>query len=169
MDSSPRYNVSMFFKLLITATVLWMVSGASSSWAQTTEPITPENDEGVTTGFAKPYAYEQQAQGYDPEGIDYKENQAEDFQVIFVTSMPFTALASFGITGLVSLVSGNNFGVGGDYFLPFLAGTAIGATTIACVSVFTNKYPPPQTNSFVDSALSGPSLAFKIPLVQAEF
>src|SRR6185369_1556716 len=79
-----------------------------------------EVDEEAPTGIAKPYAYERQAYGYDPEGIDYKENQPEDFHVIFITSAPFSALASFGLTGLVSLVARHSFSVDGDYFLPFL-------------------------------------------------
>jgi len=95
------------------------------------------------TGFEKPFEYERQAYGYDPEGVDYKENQSEDFQVIFITSLPFTALASYGLTGLTSLATRGTFDVNGDYFLPFLLGTGLGATTIACVSVLTNPYPPP--------------------------
>ena len=160
----------MFSRKFFTILLLGIVLGTSSSWAQSdsTPPVTPENDEGVTAGFAKPYEYERQAQGYDPEGIEYKENQAEDFQVVFVTSLPFTALASFGITGLVSLVTQNNFGVGGSYFIPFLAGAAVGSTTIACVSVFTNKYPPPAQKSFVE-ANHPLELALQIPLLRAEF
>src|SRR5665213_2314068 len=53
--------------------------------------------------FVKPYEYERQALGYDPDGIIYRENQPEDFQVVFITSLPFAALASFGLTGLTSL------------------------------------------------------------------
>jgi hypothetical protein len=95
------------------------------------------------TGFEKPYAYERQANGYDPEGVDYKENQAEDFQVIFITSLPFTALASYGLTGLASLSTRGTFDVNGDFFLPFLIGTGLGSATIACVSVLSNPYPAP--------------------------
>src|SRR5665213_2826989 len=53
--------------------------------------------------FVKPYEYERQALGYDPDGIIYRENQPEDFQVVFITSLPFAALASFTLTGLISL------------------------------------------------------------------
>ena len=126
-------------------------------------------DSSSNGGFAKPFEYERQAYGYDPEGVEYKENQAEDFQVIFISSLPFTALASFGITGLVSLAAQGNFAVGGNYFLPFLAGAAVGSTTIACVSVLTNKYPPPDSATYVEKGQGPQALAFKIPVVTLKF
>lgn len=140
-----------------------------------------EVDENVDgDGFAKPYEYERQAYGYDPEGVDYHENQPEDFQVILITSAPFTALASYGLTGLASLAIRNSFDVDGDYFIPFLAGTVVGSTTIACVSVLTNKYPPPAPSyvlqPYPDQGLSLGSgqqasrpLVFHVPLVSARF
>lgn len=141
-------------------------------WDQSTaKPMVSDGDmeeETSTTGFAKPYEYERQAYGYDPEGVEYKENQAEDFQVIFITSMPFSALASFGLTGLVSMAANGKFQVGGDYFLPFLGGILIGSTTVACVSVLTNKYPPPSSTTYVESAPLHP-LAFQLPLLTARF
>jgi hypothetical protein len=118
--------------------------------------------------FVKPYEYERQALGYDPDGIIYRENQPEDFQVVFITSLPFVTLASFGLTGLTSLILDGQFSVGGNYFLPFLGGMAVGATTVACVSVLTNSYPPPETNSIVQLP-NYRTLAFSVPLMTARF
>jgi len=145
---------------------------SSLGWAQsvTLNPTSDdEEDSKTTTAIVKPYEYEREAYGYDPSGIDYKENQAEDFQVIFITSAPFTALASFGITGFVSMISNGNFGVGGNYFLPFLGGILVGSTTIACVSVLTNKYPPPPSPFVTQSGPSLPPLAFRMDLLSAKF
>jgi hypothetical protein len=119
------------------------------------------------TGFEKPFGYERQAYGYDPEGVDYKENQPEDFQVIFITSLPFTALASYGLTGLVSLSTRGTFDVNGDYFLPFLIGTGVGSTTIACVSVLTNHYPPPA--AWDPQPLGPRRLALQMPVATLRF
>ncbi|HXL73043.1 MAG TPA: hypothetical protein VN963_05390 [bacterium] len=119
--------------------------------------------------FVKPYEYERQALGYDPDGIIYRENQPEDFQVVFITSLPFAALASFGLTGLTSMIVQGQFSVGGSFFLPFLGGMAIGATTVACVSVLSNPYPPPDTNSIVELPNAQRSLAFLLPLMTARF
>jgi hypothetical protein len=119
--------------------------------------------------FVKPYEYERQALGYDPDGIIYRENQPEDFQVVFITSLPFAALASFGLTGLTSLILEGQFSVGGNFFLPFVGGMAVGATTVACVSVLSNSYPPPDTNSIVELPNSQRSLAFSVPLMTARF
>ncbi len=141
------------------------------SWAQLSIPDQKSSlDEALSQGgFAKPYEYERQAYGYDPEGVDYHENQSEDFQVIFITSAPFAAGASFLVTGMVSLASTGNFQVGGDYFLPFLGLTLAGTTTIACVSVLTNKYPPPGTTTYVETSPTPRHLAFDVPLVTARF
>jgi hypothetical protein len=125
-------------------------------------PVPPQ-----LTGFEKPYEYERQAMGYDPEGVEYKENQPEDFQVVFITSLPFTALASYGLTGLTSLVARGTFDVNGDYFLPVIIGTGVGSTTIACVSVLTNPYPPPTA---WDLNPRGPErLAFQMPVASLRF
>ena len=134
---------------------------------------TPGDEVDVMTvegGFAKPYSYERQAYGYDPEGIEYKENQAEDFQVIFITSAPFTAGASFLLTSLASLATRNSFDVGGDYFWPFIGGAFLGATTIACVSTLTNKYPPPPASSEYSMAPTVKSArGFQVPVLSARF
>lgn len=119
--------------------------------------------------FVKPYEYERQALGYDPDGIIYRENQPEDFQVVFITSLPFAALASFGLTGLTSLALEGQFSIGGSFFLPFLGGVAVGATTVACISVLSNPYPPPDTNSIVELPNAQRSLAFLLPLMTARF
>lgn len=147
------------------------LSQPSYVWAvPSTEDLTEQGDDSVQKGgFAQPYEYERKANGYDPEGVDYKENQAEDFQVVFITALPFAALFSFGVTGFVSLLSNNSFGVGGDFFLPFLGGTLAGATTVACVSVLTNKYPPPPENSIVEIRRTPGVFAFNAPLITAKF
>ena len=142
-----------------------------TAWAQLSIPDEKSSlDEALSQGgFAKPYEYERQAYGYDPEGVEYHENQSEDFQVIFITSAPFAAGASFLVTGMVSLASNGSFQVGGDYFLPFLGLTLAGTTTIACVSVLTNKYPPPGTSTYVEGFSAPRSVAFNLPLVTAKF
>lgn len=145
--------------------------GPVTAWAQLSIPDEKSSlDEALSQGgFAKPYEYERQAYGYDPEGVEYHENQSEDFQVIFITSAPFAAGASFLVTGMVSLATTGNFQVGGDYFLPFLGLTFAGTTTIACVSVLTNKYPPPGSTTYVEGSKAPRSVAFNIPLVTARF
>jgi len=162
--------------LRVTFTFLLALSllgfGLKPGWAQMTSQGVPASDEvesSNTTGVEKPYKYERQAYGYDPEGVEYKQNQIEDFQVVFISSAPFTALASFGLTGLASLAFTGNFGVGGDYFLPFLAGAFIGSTTIACVSVLTNKYPAPPPISLTASQPSLPLEMVRLNLISAQF
>lgn len=120
-------------------------------------------------GFAKPYDYERQALGYDPEGIIYHENQPEDFQVVFITALPFSALASFGVVGLTSAITTGQFAVSGGFFWPFIGGMFLGATTVACVSVLSNPYPPPETNSIVELPHNSQSFAFMLPLMNAHF
>jgi hypothetical protein len=147
-----------------------MALGPSTGLAQVSIPDQDtRSDNSDNGGFAKPYEYERQAYGYDPEGVEYKENQAEDFQVVFISSLPFTALASFGITGLASLATRGSFSVGDDYFLPFVIGTGAASTTIACVSVLTNKYPPPGSSTVVETLPGPKALAFNLPLVTLKF
>ena len=163
----------MFSRVTIPFFLLLALLGACpvAGWAQLSIPDEKSSlDEALSQGgFAKPYEYERQAYGYDPEGVEYHENQSEDFQVIFITSAPFAAGASFLITGMVSLATTGNFGVGGDYFMPFLGLTLTGTTTIACVSVLTNKYPPPGSSTYVDGSKPSRSFAFNVPLVTAKF
>lgn len=109
-------------------------------------PAADDPDEGKqedpVTGFEKPYAGEREALGYDPEGIEYKQNRIEDFQVILVSSAPFAAIFSYGTAALVSKASRGTFKVDGSYSKAFLIGTAVGAATIATVSVMGPKYDP---------------------------
>jgi len=154
----------MFSRATILLIALSLVWGGRPSFAISQAEDSSEG------GFARPYVYERQAFGYDPEGVDYKENQAEDFQVVFVSSAPFAAATSFGLTGLVSQIFRNSFNVDGDYLIPFIVGTLAGATAIASISVLSNKYPPPPASSFFSQApTSMPPLAFRMPVINAEF
>ena len=130
--------------------------------------VTDQDDPNLVGGYAKPYEYEREANGYDPEGFEYKENQVEDFQVVFISATPFTAFASFGIYATLSLATQGTFIVG-DYFVPFVVTALAGSTVIACVSVLTNDYPPPTTNSYVDGTNQSKKLAYEVPLVTARF
>lgn len=162
----------MFSRVLLLLSLLTFLGTCPvTAWAQLSIPDEKSSlDEALSQGgFAKPYEYERQAYGYDPEGVEYHENQSEDFQVIFITSAPFAAGASFLVTGMVSLATTGNFQVGGDYFLPFLGLTFAGTTTIACVSVLTNKYPPPGTTTYVEDSPHPRSVVFNVPLVTAQF
>ena len=166
----------MFQRSLILSLLLALLgAGSAPVWADDQQDLgtTPGDEVDVMTvegGFAKPYTYERQAYGYDPEGIQYKENQAEDFQVVFVTSAPFTAGASFLLTSLASLATRNSFDVSGDYFWPFLGGTFVGAATIACISTLTNKYPPPPASSEYSMGLPPkPIVGLEVPLLCARF
>jgi hypothetical protein len=170
-----HYNNPMFIRIFLLLLLTFLGASffskaeAQAYYQNSSSSSKDVDDEAVTGGFDKPYEYERQAYGYDPEGVQYKENQAEDFQVIFISALPFTAGASFLITSTISLVAANNFGVGGDFFLPFLASTVVGATTIACVSTLTNPYPPPASGSYVDSRPGGRPLAFNVPIITAKF
>jgi hypothetical protein len=165
--------ISRLVSILFLLTTIWTYGATTQHlWAQTSTQ-TPEvqtNDEGVTEeGFAKPYEYERQAYGYDPEGIEYKENQPEDFQVIFISAAPFAAAASYGLTGLASQLFRNSFSIDGDYLIPFLVGTVAGATTVACISVLDNKYPAPPPVSSNFQAPSLPPLAFNMTVLSTTF
>ncbi len=168
-----HYNSPMFsrlFPLLLIVLLLGICLPShvhADDWGTTT--TTDDEDENIKGGFAPPYEYERQAYGYDPEGVTYKENQAEDFQVIFITSTPFTAMASFVIYGTVSLVNDGTFGIGGDLFLPFVGTALAGSTAIACISVFSNSYPPPNQISQLGNPNQSMAFAFQIPLVTAKF
>jgi hypothetical protein len=169
-----RYNEPMIFRVLTLSCFLITLGFGAPSLAQTqpgpssTNPD-PAVDSTSPEGFAKPYTYERKAYGYDPEGVDYKENQVEDFQVVFITSTPFTAGASFLLTGFTSLLVRNSFEVSGDYFIPFIAGTLAGSTAIACVSTLSNPYPPPASQEYVRDPSPLPPLAFNLPVVSARF
>ena len=164
----------MFSRKSLYPILLFVLLGACPlvGWSQLSIPdetISPMDEILSHCGFAKPYEYERQAYGYDPEGVEYHENQPEDFQVIFITSAPFVAGASFLLTGMTSLAMNGNFQVGGNYFLPFLGLTLAGTTTVACVSVLSNPYPPPGTTTYVGNMQTERSLAFNLPLITARF
>ncbi len=137
--------------------------------AQSFIPTPPPVKDTADLGFTKPYEYERQAYGYDPDGVQYKENQAEDFQVVFITSAPFAALASLGLTGLASTLIEGKFDINGVYLIPFIAGTLAGSTAVACVSVLTNPYPPPDEEPVLSSASGPRRFALALPLVTAQF
>jgi hypothetical protein len=163
-------RIFLFLLILLCGASMFSKAEAQAYYSSTSSVSSGDvDDEAVTGGFAKPYEYERQAYGYDPEGVQYKENQGEDFQVIFITSLPFTAGASFLITSTVSLMTANNFGVGGDFFLPFLGAAAVGSTAIACISTLTNRYPPPASTSYVESQQGTRPLAFNVPIIAAKF
>ena len=159
-----RYRIPCFLFLALLALFPTAAGAQMFIPDENTSPLDETFSQG---GFAKPYEYERKAYGYDPEGVTYHENQPEDFQVIFITSLPFTAGASFLLTGLASTAFTGNFQVGGDYFLPFLGLTVLGASTVACVSVLTNKYPPP--GAYADDSNRPRRLALEVPLVTAKF
>jgi hypothetical protein len=164
----------MFLRVTLTCflALSFFSLGLKPLWAQvTSQGVTASEGQEASsiTGIEKPYEYERQAYGYDPEGIEYKENQPEDFTVVFISSAPFTALVSYGVTGLASLAFNGNFGVGGDYFIPFLAGTLIGSTTIACVSVLTNKYPAPPPLSVTEAKPHLSNEMVRLNLISARF
>jgi hypothetical protein len=150
-------------------TALFLLGLVPALHAQSFIPTPPPVKDTSNLGFAKPYEYERQAYGYDPDGVQYRENQAEDFQVVFITSAPFAALASLGLTGLASTLIEGKFDISGGYFIPFIAGTVVGATTVACVSVLTNPYPPPDEEPVLSSASGPRRFAFALPLVTAQF
>jgi hypothetical protein len=147
------------YALLALALVLSLASPALAADLSAPTPVPTPME-----GFGNPYDLEKKAFGYDPRSGGRKADPAEDFQIIFITSAPFTALASYGITGLVSLAVRDSFSVEGDYLIPFIAGTVAGSAVIASVSVLSNKYPPPSVS------LGPPGrLVLTVPLVQARF
>jgi hypothetical protein len=157
------------FSRLFTPLLLALLFGIGLPSICKAQALSDEDDLNIVGGFAKPYEYERQAFGYDPEGVEYKENQAEDFQVIFITAAPFATLASFGIYGTISLFSEGNFGVGGNYFLPFIGTAIAGSTAIACISVLSNSYPPPHQTALLENQNQPKALAFQVPLITARF
>jgi hypothetical protein len=101
------------------------------------------SEEAPVTGFEKPYAAEREAFGFDPEGVEYKQNRLEDFQVILLSSAPWAALFSFSVTSLVSKIDRGTFKMDKGYSKAFLYGTVAGAAAIATLSVAGPKYNPP--------------------------
>lgn len=162
----------MFLRAFILLFIAVLAFSPSPGFAQLAIPAEGTNPLDETLGqggFAKPYEYERQAYGYDPEGLEYKENQLEDFQVIFFSSAPFAAGASFLLTSAASLAMTGHFQVGGGYFWPFIGLAFVGTTTISCVSVLTNPYPPPGTTTYVQNPAASREVVFQLPLLTASF
>ena len=169
---SPHYNDPMFSRLLTLFTILILMGFGlphiCNAQSAHSAAVTDEEDPNVVNGFAPPYEYEREANGYDPEGVEYKENKVEDFQVVFITATPFTAFASFGVWATIGLFTNGTFTVGDNFW--YFVGTALaGSTTVACVSVLSNNYPPPHQTTFSDNSLQPKALAFVVPLLTAQF
>jgi hypothetical protein len=122
----------------------------------------------VPAGFEKPAAEEQVAYGFDPAGIEYRENKTEDFQIFLVESAPFAGAISYGGAALTSLARRGTGKVDKGYFIGFIVSTLVLSALSATYSVSGKRYvkTAPQA-SLTDSAL--PPLAFKASLVQMTF
>lgn len=128
-----------------------------------------EGDEAPVTGYEKPYAGEREALGFDPEGIEYKQNRVEDFQVVLVSAAPWAAIFSYGTTALVSKANRGTFKVDGSYSKFFLYGTVAGAALIATVSVVGPKYQPAPGASLPPSPRTLVYNGWRVPLAVARF
>jgi hypothetical protein len=148
---------------------LLLISCAPALFAQSFIPTPPPAKDTSKMGFERPYEYERQAYGYDPNGVQYKENQLEDFQVVFISSAPFAALASAGLTGLTSTCVEGKFDLNGPYLIAFIAGTVVGAGAMACISVLSNKYPAPDEDPVLSSSAKPRRLVFAWPILTAQF
>lgn len=122
--------------------------------------LAQESSPAQEEGFALPYAAEREALGYDPEGVEYRRNTLEDFQVLFVSSTPFTALASFGLAALTSKVFRGEFSVTGDYRTAAFVGAGVGSLAVAWYSLPRGPGGPPKTVS---------AMEVRIPLLAANF
>jgi hypothetical protein len=92
--------------------------------------------------YEKPLAAEREANGYDPEGVEYKQNRLEDFQVVFVETAPFAFLLSYGLTALASYAI-NGSAKMDKHNTPYLAaGTLLLAGGAAYLSVSGKPYDP---------------------------
>jgi len=135
--------------------------------AEEKDPTSAE--ETSSTGFEKPYVGERESLGYDPEGIEYKQNRVEDFQVLLISSAPFAAMFSYVVTGLVSKLERGTFKVDGPYSRAFLIGTVAGAATIATVSVIGPRYTPPPEAALPSPPRTLVHSGWRVPLVEARF
>ncbi len=135
------------FSLILATT--WTLGGVSPCFAG--EESSKTSDSASSSGFEKPFAAEREALGYDPEGVVYKQNRLEDFQVCFITSAPFSAALNFGLTSLFSKAARGTFKVDGAYSKVFIIGTLTGAAVMATISVSGPKYNPPPTVSLPPS------------------
>ena len=103
-------------------------------WAEPTPTATPGTD------YEKPAVAEREANGFDPEGTEYRQNRLEDFQVVFVETAPFAALLSYGLTTLVSYASRGKAKMDKKTFPFFIGGTVLLATGAAYYSVSGKPY-----------------------------
>jgi hypothetical protein len=155
----------MFHKLTIFLGAFFLLglNGALYPlWAQSMNPS--------DTTFEKPYLAEEKVYGYDPEGIVYHANRWEDFQIFLISSAPFTGVVSLGIVSLTSYLATGKAQISGPYLIALIAGTLIGSTAIAVISISGKTYGPnsPVALNF-PAATTAPELAFALPIVQVIF
>jgi hypothetical protein len=105
-------------------------------WAEPTPTPTPD------LGFEKPLSAEREANGFDPEGMEYRQNRLEDFQIIFIETAPFAALVSYGLTALVSYSNRRTAKLDKTYFACFIGGTVLLSAGAAYYAVSGKPYPP---------------------------
>jgi len=105
-------------------------------WAEPTATPTP------ATVYEKPAAAEREANGFDPEGVDYHQNKIEDFQIVFVETAPFAAILSYGLTSLVSYATRRTIKMDKKTFPFFIGGTGLMAAGAAYYSVSGPAYSP---------------------------
>jgi len=117
---------------LILAVVLL---GPACVWADPT-PIPT-----ATTVYEKPAAAEREANGFDPEGVEYHQNKLEDFQIVFVETAPFAALVSYGLTTLISFASTKSAKMNKKDMPFFIGGTVLLSGGAAYYSVSGKPYP----------------------------
>ncbi len=146
----------MAFLLLLSTPLAWAEEEGSSGRDLSAEE----------TGFEKPEAAERAAYGYDPLGVEYRQNRIEDFQVIFVEAAPFAGLLSFGLAALASYVGQGRVQLKGAYLGGAVLGTAALSTAVALVSVSGKPYPPPDLRAEMTSP---GSVALASPLVRLSF
>jgi hypothetical protein len=91
--------------------------------------------------YEKPAVAEREANGFDPEGTEYRQNRLEDFQVVFVETAPFAALLSYGLTTLVSYASRGKAKMDKNTLPFFIGGTVLMASGAAYYSVSGKAYP----------------------------
>jgi hypothetical protein len=104
--------------------------------AEPTPIATPE------TVYEKPAVAEREANGFDPEGVEYHQNRLEDFQIVFVESAPFAALLCYGLTTLISYAGRGKAKMDKKTFPFFIGGTVLLASGAAYYSVSGKAYSP---------------------------
>lgn len=109
--------------------------------AEVSATPTPTGD---GTIFEKPNAAEHEANGFDPEGVEYHQNRLEDFQVYFVETAPFAALVSYGLTVAISLATHGKGKLDKKNLPYFAGGTVLLAAGTAYYDVSSKTYIPPK-------------------------